>query len=233
MSARTQQTRRTWTTTDDALLRERYPHEPTAALARALHRTNTSVYQRAHHLGVRKRAAYLASPAAWRFRRGAPVGVEHRFQPGQVPHNQGLRHPPGWAPGRMADTQFKPGQLSGRAEALLAPVGTEVIDPGGYRKRKVRADAMPGQSRQNWAFVHVLVWEAAHGPVPAGHAVVFRNGNKADIRIGNLELITRAELMRRNTVHRFPPELKSAIRAVSKLNKTIRQKSRQAEEATA
>lgn len=233
MTAPTPPARRPWTTADDALLRARFPHEPTAALARALHRTSSSLSQRAHHLGLRKSASYLASPAACRLRRGTNPGVCYQFKPGQVPHNKGLRHPPGWAPGRMAETQFKPGQLFGRAEELRAPVGSEVVQSDGYRKRKVRDDAPPGQSRQNWAFVHVLVWEAAHGPVPDGHAVVFRNGNKADIHIDNLELITRAELMRRNTVHRFPPELKSAIRAVSKLNKTIRQKSRQAEEATA
>lgn len=230
MTAPTPPTRRPWTSADDAWLRARYPHEPTAALALALNRTIKSLYQRAQALGIRKSDAYLASVAACRLRRGGDNPCRaHQFRPGQVPANKGMRHPPGWAPGRMAASQFKPGHIAGRAAQLLLPVGAEVIDPEGYRKRKVRDDAPPNQARKNWAFVHVLVWEAAHGPVPPGHIVVFRNGNKADIQPGNLELLTRAELMRRNNIHRYPRDLKDAIRAVSKLTKKIRQ----AEEAIA
>lgn len=230
MTAPAQPTRRSWTSAEEAELRARYPHEPTAALARALDRTVKSLYQRAQALGVRKSDDYLTSAAACRLRRGADnPGREYQFRPGHVPANKGLRHPPGWAPGRMAAAQFKPGQIAGKAAQLLLPVGAEVIDPEGYRKRKVRDDAPPNQARKNWAFVHVLVWEAAHGPVPPGHVVVFRNGNKADIQPSNLELLTRADLMRRNSIHRYPPELKSTIRAVSKLAKKIRH----AEEAIA
>ncbi|HHN3384918.1 HNH endonuclease, partial [Pseudomonas aeruginosa] len=36
-------------------------------------------------------------------------------------------------------------------------------------------------------------------------------------------LITRAERMRRNSIHRYPPELKSAIRVISKLKRTIQE----------
>jgi len=223
VTAPNQQPRRPWTSAEEAELRARYPHEPTTVLARALDRTVKSLYQRAQALGLRKSEDYLASAAACRLRRGGDnPGRAHQFCSGHVPANKGLRHAPGWAPGRMAASQFKPGQIAGKAAQLLLPVGAEVIDPEGYRKRKVRDDAPPNQARKNWAFVHVLVWEAAHGPVPPGHVVVFRNGNKADIQLGNLELITRAELMRRNSIHRYPPELKSAIRAVSQLTKKIR-----------
>ncbi len=40
--------------------------------------------------------------------------------------------------------------------------------------------------------VHVLVWEAVHGPVPAGMEINHRNGVKTDNRIANLELTTRS-----------------------------------------
>ncbi|MGD9671692.1 MAG: HNH endonuclease signature motif containing protein [Hyphomicrobiaceae bacterium] len=230
MSAPNHQPRRSWTSAEEAELRARYPHEPTAALARALDRTVKSLYQRAQALGLRKSEHYLTSAAAGRLQPGCDnPGRAHQFRPGHVPANKGLRHPPGWAPGRMAASQFKPGHIAGKAAQLLLPVGAEVIDPEGYRKRKVRDDAPPNQARKNWAFVHVLVWEAAHGPVPPAHVVMFRNGNKADIHLGNLELITRADLMRRNSIHRYPPELKSTIRAVSQLAKKIRH----AEEAIA
>jgi len=57
-------TRRCWTADEDALLRERYPHERTATVAEALGRPLSSVYQHAYALGLEKSAAYLASPAA-------------------------------------------------------------------------------------------------------------------------------------------------------------------------
>lgn len=58
--------KRLWSLADDATLREWYPHEPTAVLARVLRRTPIAVSARAGLLGLHKSAAYLASPAACR-----------------------------------------------------------------------------------------------------------------------------------------------------------------------
>jgi len=67
------------------------------------------------------------------------------------------------------------------------------------------------------------VWEEAGGEVPPGHVLVFRNGNKRDIRPENLELITRAENARRNSIHRYPPELRAAMRTAGKLRRKIQE----------
>ena len=69
--------------------------------------------------------------------------------------------------------------------------------------------------------MHLLVWRAAHGPAPAGHAVIFRDGDKRNVALSNLECVSRAENMRRNSIHRYPPELKKTIRAAAKLRRTI------------
>jgi hypothetical protein len=217
--------KRLWSADDDAMLAARYPHEPTGAVARDLRRSVASVYARADKLGLAKSAAYLASPAACRLRRGGDVGATTRFQPGQAPPNKGLRRP-GWSPGRMRETQFRKGERRGVAVALWKPIGTERLSKDGYLQRKVNND-LPLQRR--WKFVHLIVWEAAHGPVPKGFAVSFRNGDRSDVRLDNLVLVSRADLMRRNTLHNYPPTLKSTIQLLGALTRTIRRRSRHAE----
>jgi hypothetical protein len=106
------------------------------------------------------------------------------------------------------------------------PLGTERISKDGYLERKV-TDL---QGVKNYRAVHLLNWEAVNGPLPAGHAVVFKDGNKHNVALDNLELITRAELMRRNTRHRLPPELNAVIQLRGVLNRIINNKKREADE---
>jgi hypothetical protein len=207
--------RRYWTPEEDARLRELYPDATVQTLCAEFGRHIRQIYARAHALGLRRSAEYLASPAACRLRRGDNPGIRTRFQPGHKTWNAGMK---GYsAPGTEA-TRWQKGNLS----HTWQPIGTEVVDSEGYLKRKISNLRAP--ARRDWKFVHVLVWEAEHGPVPPGHAVVFRNGNKADIRLENLELITRAELMRRNSIHRWPRELRDVMRLAGKLKQTIEER---------
>lgn len=207
------------------MIRRDYPSTATATIARRLKRSICSTYNRAWSLGLHKSVAYLASPEACRLRRGDDIGASHRFPKGHVPANKGLRRT-GWAPGRMRETQFKKGERQGVAVRLYKPIGTERISKDGYRQRKVNDD-LPLQRR--WRAVHVILWEATHGPLQPGHAIVFRNGDKADIRLDNLECITRAQLMARNTVHNLPKELASTVQLLGALTRQIRGRSTRAQ----
>jgi hypothetical protein len=218
--------KRLWNPEHDAMLRMLYPHKPTAVVARRLRRTLSSVYARAGLLGLHKSAAYLASPDACRLRRGDNVGAPFRFQKGHVPANKGLRRP-GWGPGRMKETQFRKGERQGVAVKLWKPIGTERISKDGYLERKINND-LPLQAR--WRAVHLLVWEAANGPVPPGFAVCFKNGDKTDIRLDNLELVSRRDLMARNTVHNLPAPLPQTIQLLGALKRQIRRRTEHAEQ---
>ncbi|HLI02756.1 MAG TPA: HNH endonuclease signature motif containing protein [Terracidiphilus sp.] len=129
---------------------------------------------------------------------------------------------PGYQRGRMAETQFKKGQ---RPHTWL-PVGTIVRDRNGYLKMKVRDDpqeiAGVGSSSTNWMYVHRMVWESAHGPVPPGHKVCFRDGNKDNCQLENLVLVSDAQRMRANSIHRLPPELEQVIHLQGALKRRIR-----------
>lgn len=49
------------------------------------------------------------------------------------------------------------------------------------------------KNRGRVCYVHALVAEAFHGPIPKGWSVNHKNGNKLDNSVGNLEYVTLAE----------------------------------------
>ena len=206
-----------WTKRDLKLLHELYPNTLTSVIADKLGRSERSVYYKANKLGLRKSIEYMREFVAGRF--DPEVGAKYRFKPGNEPHNKGLA---GYNPGgRNPETRYKPGNMSGMALKQYKPIGTERMTKDGYLERKINDG---DNLHQRWRAVHNIEWERHNGPIPAGHIVVFRNGDKLDTRIENLELISRAENMRRNSIHNYPPELRQAIRLNKKLRREISEK---------
>jgi hypothetical protein len=188
-----------WTPEEDATLRALYSTTSAGEIARRIGRTRPAVKNRVNQLGLKKPDDATNSGC---------------FVPGQKSWNKGLK---GITCGGK-ETQFKPGHRAGRATELYQPIGTERISPDGYRQRKVN-DGMPLHKR--WRFVHVIEWEEAHGAVPRGHVIRFINGDKTDIRLDNLECISRRELMARNTVHNYPEDLRQVIRLKAVVTRKI------------
>lgn len=196
------------------MLRRLYPHVASAKLAELFGCGVTAIYRKAEKLGLRKSDDFLKSPAGGRLRPGSEVGLSGRFRPGHNTWNKGMK---GLDIGGKA-TRFQPGHRGGKAAEIYKPIGTERVSKDGYLERKIH-DGMPLQSR--WRAVHLLVWEEANGPLPASHAIAFKDGNKRNTALDNLECISRAELMRRNTVHNLPPELKEVVQLKGAINRKI------------
>lgn len=205
--------RRSWTEKELKLLVRLYPDLPTHQVAKRLKRTEGQVYGKANSMELHKSDAFKASPLSGRLRSGHNFGGATRFKKGETPWNKGVTFRAG---GRSEETRFKPGYHSHNK----AQLGAERIRSDGYRERKVQDIGYPPK---DWKCLHIILWEEHYGHVPKGHIVVFKNGNKEDIRIENMELLTRAENMRRNTIHRYPPELRHSIRAVAKLRRKIKE----------
>lgn len=204
--------RQNWSEDDLEILRRRYPDELTQIIALELDRPLNSVLAKANALGLHKSTAFFAGPHAGRLTAG--TGITNRFEKGHTPWNIGMK---GFqAGGRAKQTQFKPGSKP----HTWKPLGSERISRDGYLQRKVTDTGYPPK---DWVGVHILLWIEAHGPVPQGHNVTFRDGNKQHLQLDNLELLSRAEMMKRNTIHRFPPALKDTIRAVNKLKRAIKE----------
>jgi hypothetical protein len=200
---------RAWPEQEIKILRELYPNTPTQHIADQLGKTLTPIYRMANQLGLKKSDEFNASDASGRISKENRIrrGLEYRFPKGNVPANKGLRRP-GWHSGRMKETQFKKGCLSGRAKAIYKPIGAERVTKDGYLQRKVNND-LPFQRR--WQMVHRLVWEQHHGPIPDRHLIAFIDGNKLNCAIENLECVSREEWIKRHTIHNYPAPVKEAI----------------------
>ena len=223
-----------WTEPECQLLRELYPHHPTAAVAQRLGRPANTLYWQAYQLGLRKTAEYLASVHARHIQRGKqhPNMVAHQFQPGQTTWNKGVKGSTGLHP-NCRPTQFKPGRAPNEA-ANYRPIGSLRISKDGYLERKFTDDPTLSPPRR-WVGVHREVWEAAHGPIPAGHIVVFHPGAKTNapntIKPEHLECITRAEQASRNHPRSKSPELAKLVQLKGAITRQVNRISREAQGA--
>lgn len=113
------------------------------------------------------------------------TGRTGRFAPGHTPANKGKK-------GMYTPGSEKGWFTKGGVPPNWRPVGSERIDnKDGYTLIKV---AEPNV----WKLKHKVIFENAYGPIPRGHVVIFADGNKQNITLDNLILISRAQLARLN-----------------------------------
>jgi hypothetical protein len=54
------------------------------------------------------------------------------------------------------------------------------------------------KSKDGWKSKHAIIWEQAHGPIPKGHVIIFADGNKLNMDLENLLLVSRSEIVYMN-----------------------------------
>ena len=102
-----------------------------------------------------------------------------RFSKGMTPWNKGLSYMP-----NNKETRFQKGNIPhGHRE-----VGEERIDKYGYVQIKV---AEPNK----WDLKHRVIYEKHYGEIPKNHAVIFADGDKSNLDIDNLLLVSRQQLL--------------------------------------
>lgn len=219
-----------WTADTEQFVRDWYPHVPTATLADALGCQVRRVWHKASELGLRKDRALIAETARANIMRPGHGGRRTQFRPAAPPWNKGTSYQPG---GGSVETRFQAGRPACTAPNYL-PIGALRVTANGALERKVTDDRSIVSSRR-WVSVARLVWEDAHGPIPAGYSVVFRPGRRTtdveQITPDALELLTRAELMARNTLHRYPTEIVQLIQLRGALNRKIHDMARKESKA--
>lgn len=107
------------------------------------------------------------------------------FSKGNIPFNKGRK---GYCAPGSEKGWFKPGAIPPNT----MPIGSERISKDGYVEVKFSNRSGPPNNR--WKSKHALIWEKKNGPVPKGHVVIFADGNKENIKLSNLILVSRKEL---------------------------------------
>lgn len=111
-------------------------------------------------------------------------GLTGRFEKGNVPFNKGTK-------GLMKanKTSFKKGNMPPNHKN----VGYERINVDGYVEIKVKEPNI-------FKLKHRIIYEQNCGKIPKGHKVVFADGNKLNLDLNNLILLTDSEelIMNRN-----------------------------------
>ena len=187
-----------WTEQERQMLTALYPDTPTDQIASRIGLPIVKIHSQADRLGLKKSAEYLAGPYAQRISSAVRKGSERtQFKPGHQTWNKGTHFVSG---GRSVETQFKPGQKP----HTWNPIGHERKTKEGYLQRKVTDT---GITRSDYVLVHHLIWAEDGREIPKGFALIFKDGNKENITLENLDLINRADLMRRNSIHNYPKEI--------------------------
>jgi len=191
------------------IIRERYPFEPTKKIADELGLSESSVYNRAFAMGVKKDPVYLRST---QFPPGYLGGKATQFKKGQAPPNKGQKMSTEVYQ-KVARTMFKKGTVPPNTQ----PIGTihQRKDTGGKMYQYIKlADS-------EWQLLNRYTWEQHNGPIPKGMVVVYKDGNYLNNDINNLLMITKKENMARNTIQRLPKILQQVMRLKCKLIKKI------------
>lgn len=123
------------------------------------------------------------------FRKGRRSSPATEFKAGHVPVNKGTK---GMFPTAGGATRFK----KGHRPHNWRPVGSERCNSDGYWEIKV-------EEPNKWRAKHVLIWEAENGPVPKGNVIIFLDGNKNNLKLENLAMISKAENVRKNQMHLY------------------------------
>ena len=117
------------------------------------------------------------------FRYGLRNGVigknkETQFAKGHKPWNKGIvgLH-------MSPKTEFKKGNKPWN----YRPINSERVTKDGYIEIKIA-----GPNR--WKLKHIVIWEETYGTVPKNNVIIFADGNKKNINIENLILVSRKEL---------------------------------------
>ena len=130
-------------------------------------------------------------------------GLTGRFEKGNIPVNKGTK-------GLMKanKTSFKKGNIPSNHKE----VGYERINVDGYIEIKVKEPNI-------FKLKHRVIYEQHYGEIPKGYKVIFADGNKLNVDLNNLILVSDSEelIMNRNKLRYKEAELTKTGSLIAKV----------------
>ena len=193
--------RTTFTETESQFIKENYLTMPVKTIASKIGRSGSGVFGRMKQLGLVVPREIIEMRKA-----------ESRFKKGAISFNKGKKQSEFMSAAAIEKskaTRFKKGSIPHNTQYD----GHERITKDGYIEIRL--------SIGKYRLKHLNEWEKLNGALPKGSCLRCVDGNQLNTDPSNWILITRAENMKQNTIHRYPEEIKQIIRLKSKLQKHI------------
>jgi hypothetical protein len=204
----------------ELLLKALYPHTQNSAIARLFGVEVFTIENKAFKRGLKKSAQFRKDTTAINWFEGKHENSKKcHFKPGQIPLNKGKKQTEFMsleAIEKTKNTRFKSGQLPHNHYEQESGVINVRTDNSGRQYKWIKV------AHGKWEMLHRHVWEQANGKVEKGYIIIFKDGNSLNCDLQNLECITLAENMQRNTINNFPEELKTNIILNRTLNRKIK-----------
>ena len=203
--------RRLWTEKECEVMISMFADNYTIDICKILNRTYGSICSQAKIMNLKKSDEFRSMELQKQADRLKIAGAKFRYAKGREPENKGKPMSKELYD-KCKPTMFK----KGNEPHNTCFDGYERISRDGYIEVRIR--------KGKYVAKHRHLWEQLNGKLPKGYILIFKDRNQQNTSLDNLELISREENMRRNTIHRFPNELKKTIRLINKLKKTINEK---------
>ncbi len=168
----------------DSFLKKNYLTMPVKSMGTAIGKSYCYVNRRLDELGL------VIPPEV--VERNRQAG---RIKPGNVPPNKGKKMDSWMNPAAMEASKkyrFKKGGLPHNTKEDGA-ISVRKDTGTGIKYKYIRV------SKGKWELLQRVNWEKQNGPIPEGYIIVFKDGDQMNCEPENLEMITLAENMRRNS----------------------------------
>jgi hypothetical protein len=201
---------------EDTYLKDHYLMQSAKEISQNINRSTTSIYSRLRRLGLVLPEDIKHEHLLIGLRKGWESGNKGSFKKGNIPANKGKKMTPDQYQ-KAAPTMFKKGAipLNSKYDGAIS-LRCDKRTPNNPRPYYYIRLAP-----KKWKELHLFLWEKSFGPLTKGQVVRFKDGNSLNCVIENLELLDRKGNMIRNSIQRYPIEVKQAIFALAKLKKTI------------
>jgi hypothetical protein len=138
-----------------------------------------------------------------------------KFKKGQTSWNKGRKMSPEQYE-KCKKTMFQKGNLSN-----ARPTGDERIDIDGYTYIKVKQP-------NKWVLKHRWLYEKEKGEIPKGYNLIFADGNKQNLNLDNLILVSNSELfiMNQKGLYKQDKELTKSGAIVAKVLDKVNKRKR-------